>query len=157
MLDNPLEHDFKKFPELTNNQMEVLYFKSPHKQITENFIAQVVKVHDGDTITLRTDFRDFDFPLRIKDIDAPELKNPGGIEARNYLENLVLNQEVEVLINPGNRVEKWGRLLGDLFAQGVLVSEDLVRMGFAVPFRERRETLLPDIEKELNQEKWLTS
>ena len=52
------EHDYKAFPELSNTQMQELQFTSPHVQITEDFTAIVVKVHDGDTITLQTDFRD---------------------------------------------------------------------------------------------------
>ena len=60
-----MAHDFKLFPELTNRQMQEYYFQSPHKQITENFAAKVVKVTDGDTIRVEVDFRDFDFPIRI--------------------------------------------------------------------------------------------
>jgi len=51
-----MAHDFKKFPELTNNQMQIYYFESPHKQITEDFKARVVDVHDGDTIKVEVDF-----------------------------------------------------------------------------------------------------
>ena len=54
-------HDFKRFPELTNGQMGLYYFDSPHKQIAENFFAKVVKVSDGDTIRVKADFRDFNF------------------------------------------------------------------------------------------------
>ena len=74
------QHDFTSFPELTKRQIEEFGFTSPHPQITEDFRATVVKVHDGDTVTLRTDFRDFDFPLRLLDIDAKEL-NEGGESA----------------------------------------------------------------------------
>ena len=59
------DHDYKKFPELTNKQINEFGFQSPHKQITEDFDATVVHVTDGDTIRLRTDFRDFTFPLRL--------------------------------------------------------------------------------------------
>ncbi len=74
------EHDFVKFPELTNRQMSIFYFESPHQQIVESFQAEVVKVHDGDTITVRTDFRDFDFPVRLAYIQAPELNEGGDSE-----------------------------------------------------------------------------
>ena len=45
-----MAHDFKNFPELTNRQMQVYYFESPHKQVTEDFRGRVIKVTDGDTI-----------------------------------------------------------------------------------------------------------
>ena len=46
-------HDFNRFPELTTSQMAESYFESPHKQVSGDFRATVVKVHDGDTITVR--------------------------------------------------------------------------------------------------------
>ena len=57
------EHDYKNFPELSNRQIEEFGFSSPHKQYTEDFDAFVVRVHDGDTITLRTPERDFTFEV----------------------------------------------------------------------------------------------
>ena len=80
-----MAHDFKKFPELTNNQMQIYYFESPHKQILENFEGEVVKVTDGDTIRVETDFRDFSFPIRFSNILAAELDEPGGIESQSCL------------------------------------------------------------------------
>ena len=70
--------DFVRFPELTNAQMGLYYFDSPHKQIGEDFFATVVNVHDGDTIRVKTDFRDFTFPIRFSNILAAELKEKGG-------------------------------------------------------------------------------
>ena len=105
------EHDYEKFPELTNTEINEIGMLSPHTQYTEDFTATVVKVHDGDTITLRTKDRDFDFPLRFLDIDAPEL-NEGGEETRDWLKDQILGEEVEIKINKRNRVGKYGRLLG---------------------------------------------
>jgi micrococcal nuclease len=148
-------HDFKNFPELTNSQMSLEYMNSPHKQITMDFEARVFKVHDGDTVTLQWEDRDFNFPMRIVEIDAPELNMDGGHEARDYLKGLVEGQLVQIIINPENRVEKWGRLLGDIFIDGLLMSEDMIRSGHAWPFDRRREGQLPNLEKELNIQKWL--
>ena len=116
------EHDYIKFPELTNTQINEFGFASPHVQITEDFTAEVVRVHDGDTITLRTDFRDFDFPLRFLDIDAPEL-NEGGAEARDWLHEQIHGEMVEIKINRNNRVGKFGSKGGVLeidFAQAII-------------------------------------
>jgi endonuclease YncB( thermonuclease family) len=116
-------HNFKDFPELTNAQMDLYYFESPHKQIFEDFSARVIKIHDGDTITLRWRERDFDFPLRIVNIAAPELKEEGGKESQEWLESILSDQEIEIKINPKNRVEKWGRLLGNVFLGGLDIGE----------------------------------
>lgn len=138
-------HDFKNFPELTNSQMQFYYFESPHKQITEDFIARVIKVHDGDTITLRVNFRNFDFPLRFLDINAPEM-NKGGKASREWLKGIIEGKDVEILINKKNRVEKWGRLLGDVIFNGMNMGEDSIRTGHAVKFGE--------LSFEQEMEKW---
>ena len=82
-------HDFKRFPELTNNQMQFYYFESPHKQIVEGFLAKVIKVTDGDTIRVYTDSRNFDFPVRLANIDAPEL-GEGGEVSKSWLTSQIL-------------------------------------------------------------------
>jgi len=148
-------HDFKSFPELTNAQMNEFYFQSPHKQIFQDFRATITKVHDGDTVTMTWNERDFPFRMRLRDIDAPELNNQGGHEARDHLSDIIEGQEVDILIDPENRVEKFGRLLGDIMIGGVAMSEEMVRFSHAVPFDQRRETMLPNIERELNRNQWL--
>ena len=147
------EHDFKEFPELTNRQMQELQFQSPHEQITEDFNATVVKVIDGDTIRLRTVFRDFVFPLRFIGLDAPEM-NAGGEVARDWLKGRILNAEIMVLIDKKNRVDKYGRLLGRVLHTGMDVGEEEIYLGLAVPFDERGEEI-PNINEELSLKKWL--
>lgn len=149
-----MPHNFKKFPELTNSQMEVYYFLSPHKQITEDFRAKVKKVTDGDTIRVTCGFRDFDFPIRMNDIDAPELNERGGKEAKSWLKDKIEGEEVEILIDRGNRVDKWGRLLGDVRHKGLSMEDSLLRLGLAVKFENRNEGELPKISQELNLKSW---
>jgi len=149
-----MPHDFKKFPELTDNQMEVYYFESPHKQITENFIAKCVKVTDGDTIRVETDFRKFNFPIRFALINAPEMKE-GGKESKKWLENQILNQEVEVLINKKNRVDKYGRLIGEIIWGGFNMGEESVRSGNARIFGKEIDGSIPDFNTTLEvANKW---
>jgi endonuclease YncB( thermonuclease family) len=154
-----MAHDFVNFPELTKSQMEFYYFESPHKQIFEDFTAEVVKVHDGDTVTLRCNFRDFDFPLRFINIAAPEMRvnkspNGPGEAAQSWLENKILGEEVQIHINPNNRVEKWGRLLGYVIFRGMDIGEEEVNSGFAVPWANRLDNVLPDFEKMIKVSTW---
>jgi len=142
-------HDFVKFPELANRQMAVYYFESPHKQITEDFRAKVVKVVDGDTIRVMMDERDFDFPVRLLDINAPEMNEPRGREVRDWLANLILNEEVDIKIDRNRRVGKWGRLLGKVFHRGMDLGEMMMSMGKVTSFEGRKEGMLPDLNKEL--------
>ncbi len=148
-----MSHDFKKWPELTNNQMQIYYFESPHKQITEDFEGIVVKVTDGDTVRMETDFRDFSFPVRFIDTAAPELNEGGGKESQKWLEDKILKEKVQVTIDPNNRVGKWGRILGKIFFRGLSVNDESIFTGNAVPWDERKEGRLPDFDKELKKVK----
>ena len=141
------EHDYKEFPELTNTELQILGLTSPHVQYTEDFPATVVKVHDGDTVTLRTDERDFVFPLRLLDIDAPELNEEGGYESQAWLHEQIHNEEVQILIDKNRRVGKYGRLLGHILHRGMNMNEIIVMNGYAKPFEARDEGDIPDINK----------
>ena len=147
------EHDYKEFPELTNNEINEMQLTSPHKQITEDFDAMVVKVHDGDTITLRTNFRDFDFPLRLLGIDSPEM-NAGGGEARDWLKAKILGANVRIEIDKKVRVGKWGRLLGKVIHRGLDVGEEEIYLGLATPFEERGEEI-PIANEYFSIKQWL--
>lgn len=134
-----MTHDFVRFPELTNSQMELYYFESPHKQIFEDFDCKVTKVMDGDTIKVKWSERNFEFPIRFSDLAAPEMNEPGGKQAQSWLESLILKEIVTVHVNAHKRVEKWGRLLGSVIFRGMDVgSEEIVR-GLAKPWNARNE------------------
>lgn len=127
--------DFEKNPELTNGQMNLYYFESPHKQIVEGFIARVEKVTDGDTIRVSTNFRDFEFPIRFAYINSPELSE-GGSESKSWLEGRIMGEEVYIKINPNNRVGKFGRLIGEVFHRGMSVNQESLNLGFSKRFGE---------------------
>ena len=146
-------HNYNDFPELTNKQIQEFGLESPHKQITEDFRAEVIKVTDGDTIRLRTTFRDFDFPLRFLDIDAPEM-NAGGEVTKAWLQNRIEGKMVDIRINKSNRIDKYGRLLGRVIHQGSDVGEEEMLMGLAIPFIRRREGQLPNMDVVLNIKQW---
>ena len=131
------KHDFKRFPELTNSQMDIYYFDSPHKQITEDFRARVVKVTDGDTIRVEWDERDFDFPIRMANLAAPEIEERGGLESQSFLEKEIMGEDVDIIITK-KRVEKWGRLLAYVINRGLNMGEHSINFGHDVSWRERK-------------------
>jgi len=127
-----MAHDFKAYPELTNNQMNLYYFDSPHQQIAEDFDAKVVKVVDGDTIRVTCNFRDFDFPIRFSNIMAAETNEENGMASKNHLTDLIMNANVEIIIDKKKRVGKWGRLLGQIRHKGFDIGEQMMADGFAI-------------------------
>ncbi len=130
------EHDYKKYPELTNRQLAAYGFMSPHFQLEKDFWAKVVKVIDGDTIRVTMEERDFDFPVRLLTIAAPEMNEEGGEESRKWLAEQIMGEEVKVLIDPFNRVGKWGRLLGTIIHMGLDINEMSMQMRYSVLFEE---------------------
>ena len=141
-----MARDFVKFPELRNYELATEYWNSPHKQIVEDFKCKVIEVKDGDTIQVRWSERDFDFPVRFIDIDAPELSE-GGETSKESLTNLIQGEEVDILINPFRRVEKFGRILGRVIHRGIDVNEYMVNSSLAVPFSQRNEGKIQDINE----------
>lgn len=129
-------HNFKDFPELTNSQMQIYYFDSPHKQITEDFEGKVVKITDGDTIHVKWAEREKPVVIRFIDIAAPEMDERGGRESRAWLENMIMDEEVRVLIQPKLRVGKWGRIIGRIIHMGQDINKMSLEQGFSVPFQK---------------------
>ena len=91
----------------------------------------VVAVHDGDTLTLKTQFEEK--KIRLASIDAPELNQTYGAEARDKLKGLVLGKQVQVDFS---KRDKYSRLVGKV----VLNSDDInlkqVQLGAAWVYRE---------------------
>ena len=147
-----MAHDFKSYPELTNKQLQE-HIVSPHPQITEDIFVDVVKVIDGDTISVKWDMRDFDFPVRFLNINAPEMSEGGEI-AKEYLKGVLEGEEVQLRINKNNRVGKYGRLLATIISLGMDMGEAMIRLGYCKEFTSKDEGKLPDINKTLRSEQW---
>ena len=133
-----MAHDFKRFPELTNRQMEIYYFDSPHKQLVENFTARVVKVTDGDTVRVEIPERDFSFPVRIARLAAPELDEEGGIASQKFLSKQIMEKYVDIILTK-SRVEKWGRLLAEILFMGINVGRASIDAGYATTWENREQ------------------
>ena len=71
-------------------------------------IGIVIKVADGDTITVLDD-NNKKHKIRLAKIDAPELRQSFGIESKNYLESLIYNKPIRVLYSS---IDRYKRILG---------------------------------------------
>jgi len=104
-----------------------------------SFTGTVTRVIDGDTVrvkletgNLRLD-KDEVATVRLAEIDAPELKQPFGPEARAALESMVLGKRVVVEYR---KKDCYGRIIGTLYRDGVSVNLRLVAAGAAWHFRK---------------------
>ena len=102
----------------------------------------VIKVYDGDTITIASKLPYPDSPLyrfqvRLRDIDCPEIHGKNEDEkfialcAKKEMESLVMQKQV-ILKNVGT--EKYGRLLADVYVNNLHVNEHMLKNRLAIPY-----------------------
>ena len=89
--------------------------------------GKVVSVHDGDTVTVRTDDGQT-LKVRLQGIDTPELKQAFGSRSRDDLSALVKGKPV-TLVEHGR--DKYGRTLANVLVDGVDANARQVATGMA--------------------------
>lgn len=94
----------------------------------ESFIGRVTRVGDGDTIDVAFGEAGESVRVRLYGLDAPELNQPHGREARDFLSKLILNREVRV---EKQDLDQYDRVVGQVYDSGLLVNLTLVASGHA--------------------------
>lgn len=103
--------------------------------------GKVVKVYDGDTITLASRFYEgspiWRFSVRLRGIDTPEMKG-GNVferikakEAQAALERLIFMKMVKL---KNVATEKYGRILADVYLDDLHVNRYMLDGGYAVSY-----------------------
>jgi len=104
--------------------------------------GKVIKVYDGDTITIasKLPFDDspiYRFRVRLRDIDSPEIKGNTDIEknmaiiSRDALHNKIFDKIVRI---ENRGTEKWGRLLADVYYNDTHINKWMLENGYAVSY-----------------------
>ena len=104
--------------------------------------GQVIKVYDGDTITVASKLPFagsplYRFSVRLNGIDTPEMKGSApeersvATEARDAVSTLILHKTV-VLQNVS--MEKYGRVLADVYCDNIYINNWLIEQRFAVKY-----------------------
>lgn len=105
----------------------VFFLGSAQAQETK---GKVVSVHDGDTFKLENGQT-----IRLKGVDAFELKQPLGLLGRNFTAGLILGRTVR-LENCETAKDKYGRSVCDVYLGNVYLQEELVRQGLAMDYTQ---------------------
>jgi len=95
--------------------------------------ARVVKVYDGDTVSIVIKGRKE--KIRLIGIDAPEIKQkPWGTRAKRHLEKLLAASERKVVLEfDVEKRDKYGRFLCYIFSSdGKMLNLQMVRDGYAM-------------------------
>jgi len=112
--------------------------KSPY-----TFYAKLDKVVDGDSLFLIADlgfYVSFHCKIRLSGIDSPPLAEPGGLEAKNFVERELRRAN---LIVESHTIDKYGRYLAyiyyhrnftnfiDIVRDGKSINAELIKHGLA--------------------------
>lgn len=107
--------------------MAALLFASP-LAVAQTRPATVTRVSDGDTLWVRMDEGGARRKLRLIGIDAPELCQPHGAQARAALAALVLGRRVQI---DSRSADNHGRALTHVTLNGQDIARSMVAHGHA--------------------------
>ncbi len=105
----------------------------------DSLSGRVVKVYDGDTITLlidRTQYR-----IRLAGIDAPEHKQAFGNASRRHLASMVADRVVRV---EWDKKDRYQRYVGKVWIDGKDANLEQIRTGMAWHFKRYEAEQSPE-------------
>jgi len=97
--------------------------------------VRITRIIDGDTVI--ADLNGTTVRVRLADIDAPELAQPHGPAAREFLVSLIADKLIRC---DSNRTDRYGRQLATLFINGANINLVMVSTGHAWRYRYARKT-----------------
>jgi micrococcal nuclease len=96
--------------------------------------GKVTKVFDGDSLLFQPGGGAKPIEVRLKDIDAPEICQPGGTDARDYLQEFVKDKPAKLDTGP---TDSFGRTLGVLTVDDMNLNQRMVAEGHAWSVRTK--------------------
>lgn len=110
----------------------------------QNLTGRIVSVTDGDTVILLDD-TNTQHKIRLWGIDCPEKKQDFGNKATEKTKELTRNKKISVDVKGTDR---YGRILGIVFAGSLNVNEELLKCGLAWKYKHTKFKLYDQLESE---------
>jgi endonuclease YncB( thermonuclease family) len=98
----------------------------------QSLTGKVVSIADGDTLTILADGQ-YQYRIRLSEIDAPESGQPFGRSSRKMLSDLTFGKQVTVRVVD---LDRYGRTVGRVRVGSVDVNAQMVKQGGAWAFRQ---------------------
>ena len=95
-------------------------------------IGKVVKVSDGDTVTILTEDKT-QHKIRLNDIDAPEKKQAFGNKSKDNLANYIAGKTVTVEYT---KTDRYKRVLGTIYYNNTDINLQQVKDGYAWVYKQ---------------------
>lgn len=112
-----------------------LFFSFINVYANENEVVEFVKCVDGDTAVFKVN--DEEKKFRFLAIDTPETVHPTkavekyGKDASEYTCHILTNAKEIVVEYEKSKTDKYGRTLAWIWADGSLLQEELIKVGYA--------------------------
>lgn len=103
-----------------------------HSSAVETLKGKAVKISDGDTFTL-LDNTNNQHKIRLTHIDTPEMGQAYSQKAKDALGALPKDKSITVKTSSKDR---YGRVLGEVFANGLNVNQQMVAGGYAWHYKK---------------------
>lgn len=100
--------------------------------LSYELIGKVVKVSDGDTITILTSDKT-QHKIRLNDIDAPEKKQAFGNKSKDNLAKYIAGKTVTVKYN---KTDKYKRILGTIYYNNTDINLQQVKDGYVWVYKK---------------------
>ena len=129
-------------------------------------VAEITKIVDGDTIDVIIDLG-FDIMyksrVRLFGIDTPESRTRNkeekvrGLLSKNFLkEHLKASKKIIIKTHKGEETGKFGRILGEIFIDGININQKMCDEGYAVAYYGQNKELVESAH-EANRQKLIKS
>ena len=132
---------------MTNTNLDTVEYSNTHTFVPDISFGKVVKVYDGDTFTVANRIsvdgghsystQIYRFNVRLHGIDSPELKTKNAttkhlaIQSRDALHDLIYGKIVQL---KNVSLEKYGRLLADIYIGDIHVNQWMLDQKYAVAY-----------------------
>lgn len=134
-----------------------IFLLPPSASATDTFTTQTATVFyvvDGDTFFVKFRKDPVEYEANLIAVDAAGPEEEGGDcyarEAAEFLRSLILNKEVAVTFDSGDKVDRRGRLLVYVEVDGKDINAAMIRGGYGWvprPFRADRKQYYLQLEK----------
>jgi endonuclease YncB( thermonuclease family) len=141
-IKNHEQKEHEQIKELETQNMRIIKWEDTTAFTMPITGGQVIKVYDGDSITIAGylpmyNSPLFRFSLRLNGIDTPEIQGKSEDEkriakdTRDALANLILHKFVTL---KNIQTEKYGRILADVYLGDLYINEWLIKNRYAVKY-----------------------
>jgi endonuclease YncB( thermonuclease family) len=91
--------------------------------------CRITSVHDGDSLRVRCAGHNRTIPIRLAQLDAPELNQAHGLASRDYLRSICPIQDDAVIHSLGQ--DQYRRILAEVYCGGIHANVAMIESGHA--------------------------